>query len=160
MASSEGTLCPRRSPENRPTSPFNLPTFAFSFLWSPTPSPANPPLQKSNKNQLFFNESEIATSAAIYYFSSIWASKGAFRTVLGEAGSSFRRPCFPKGLFEASLELMGRAEDPLRLDHHWVIAIGAAFGRTSKNLNFYLNKKHFQRMIVSNVSRSMVVIAF
>ena len=118
MASSEGTLCPRRSPENRPTSPVNLPTFAFLFLWSPTPSPATPPLQKSNKNQLFLNEFEIATSAAIYYFSSIWASKGAFRTVLGEAGSSFRRPCFPKGLFEASLELMGRAEDPLPLDHH------------------------------------------
>ena len=143
MTSSEGTLCPRRSPENRPTSPFNLPTFAFSFLWSPTPSPANPPLQKSNKNQLFLNELEIATSAAIYYFCSIWASKGAFRTVLGEAGSSFRRPCFPKGLFQASLELMGRAEDPLRLDHHWVIAIGVAFGGTSKNSIFTCKNNTF-----------------
>ena len=143
MASSEGTLCPRRSPKNRPTSPFNLPTFAFLFLWSPTPSPANPPLQKSNKNQLFFNDFEIATSAAIYYFCSIWASKGAFRTVLGEAGSSFRRPCFPKGLFQASLELMGRAEDPLRLDHHWVIATEAAFGRTSKNSFFNCKNNTF-----------------
>ena len=118
MASSEGTLCAQRSPGNRQTSPFNLPIFAFLFLWSPTPSPANPPLQKTNKNYLFFDDFEIATSAAIYYFCSIWVSKDAFRTVLGEAGSSVRRPCFPKGLFEASLELMGRAEDPLRLDNH------------------------------------------
>ena len=133
MASSEGTLCPRRSPESRPTSPFNLPTFAFSFLWSPTPSPVNPSLQNSNQNQLFFNDFEIATSVAIYLFYSIWAPKGASRTIFGEAGDSFRRPCFPKGLFPSLLGAHGARRGPLRLDHHWVIAIGAAFGRTSEN---------------------------
>ena len=143
MASSEGTLCAQRSPENRPTSPFNLTTFAFLFLWLPTPSPRNPPLEKSNKNQLFFKDSGIATSAAIHYFCSIWASKGAFRTVSGEAGGFFRRPCFPKRLFQASLELMGRAEDPLRLDHHWVFATEAAFGRTSKNSLFSCKNNTF-----------------
>ena len=112
MASSDGTLCPRRSPENHPTSPFNLPTFAFLFLWSPTPSPANPPLQKSNKNQLFLNDFETATSAAIYYFYSIWASKGAFSTVLGEAEGSCRRPCFPKGLFQGLLGAHGARRGP------------------------------------------------
>ena len=112
MASSEGTLCAQRSPESRQTSPFNLPIFAFLFLWSPTPSPANPPLQKSNKNPLFLNVFGIATSAAIYYFCSIWASKGAFRTVLGEAGGSFRRPCFPKGLFHGLLGAHGARRGP------------------------------------------------
>ena len=112
MASSEGTLCAQRSPENRQTSPFNLPIFAFLFLWSPTPSPANPPLQKSNKNQLFFIDFEIATSAAIYHFCSIWASKGAFRTVLGEAGASFRRPCLPKALFQGLLGAHGARQGP------------------------------------------------
>ena len=135
MASSEGTLLSRRSPKNRPTSPFNLPTFAFLFLWLPTPSPANLPLQKSNKNQLFLNEFEIATSAAIYYFCSIWASKGASRTVLGEAGGSFRRPCFPKGLFQGLLGAHWARRGPLRLESHWVIAIGPAFGKHIENLN-------------------------
>ncbi len=130
MASSEGTLCVRRSLENRPTSPFNLPTFAFLFLWSPTPSPANPPLQKSNKNKLFLNDFEITTSAAIYLFYSIWVPKGASRTFFGEAGDSFRRPCFPKDLFQSLRGAHWARRGPLRL------AIGAAFGRTSKNLIF------------------------
>ena len=116
MASSEGTFCPRRSPENRPTSPFNLPTFAFLFLWSTKPSPANPPLQKSNKNQLFLNDFEIASSAAIYLFCSVRASKAAFRTVLGEAGGApLGALASPKGSSMASLELMGRAKDPYGL---------------------------------------------
>ena len=118
MASSEGTLFPRRSPENRPTSPFNLPTFAFSFLWSPTPSPANPSLQKNCKNSLFFNEFEIATSPAIYLFYSIWAPKGASRTIFGEVGDFFRHPCLPKGLFQRLLGAHGARQGPLRLDHH------------------------------------------
>ena len=146
MASSEGTLCPRRSPENRPTSPFNLPTFAFLFLWSPTPSPANPPLQKSKKKKkLFLNDFEIATSAAIYLFYSIWAPKGASRTIFGKARDFFRHPCLPKGLFQSLLGAHGARRAPLRLDNHWVIAIGAAFGRTSTNSFFICKNNTFSK---------------
>ena len=70
------------------------------------------------KNQLFFNDFEIVTSAAIYLFYSIWAPKGASRTIFGEAGDFFRHPCLPKGLFQSLLGAHGARRGPLRLDHH------------------------------------------
>ena len=58
-------------------------------------------------------------------------------------GAPFGALASPKGSSMASLELMGRAEDPLRLDHHWVIATEAAFGRTSKNSFFTCKNNTF-----------------
>ena len=74
--------------------------------------------RKSIETNFCFNDFQIETSAALYYFYSIWAPKGTSRTIFGEAGDSFRHPCLPRGLFQSLLGAHGARRGPLRLDHH------------------------------------------